>query len=150
MISQHNHLLTCQVSAVTPARHEGSLPMQARSVTVQWTRGQSMGAMCCCCPLSTLQAAWHAAITLGLKCSATCLPSRPVLPPRCPPVALQCCPSTLPFNAALEATFLPCLCPPFTSIQLPLMPSKLRLTCELHCCAVLISGLSERLATPSS
>lgn len=44
----------------------------------------SMGAMCCCCPSSTSQAAWHAARTPGLKCSATCLPSKPVLPPRWP------------------------------------------------------------------
>lgn len=81
--------------------------VQGRTATVRWTRGQSMGAMCCCCPSSTLQAAWRAVRMPGLKCSATCLPSRPVLLPRCPPAALQCCPSRLLLNAALYAAFLP-------------------------------------------
>lgn len=105
--------LTCCKFIMTTLCPDKLLCMQGRSAIVQWTRGQSMGAMCCCCPSSTSQAAWRAVKTLGLKCNVTCRPSRPVLPPRfsLPPSPnplmllangdLCGCPSVLPFYSAL-------------------------------------------------
>ena len=101
---------------------------QGRSATVPWTRGPSMGPMCCCCPLSTTQAAWHAARTHGLRCSATCQPSKPVQHPRYPASSsLQFLPQQPPF-VFLCAPY-PCHsprppCPPLTPAAPPRPPRR--------------------------